>query len=559
MKINNIYKKTLGAVLVALALVGCSDDWNEHYDVPSNAQGTLWEAISSNPELSNFASVIKACGYDGTLAGKQMFTVFAPTNANFSSDEANALIAAYQQEKSANIKDKDNSTIKEFLQNHIALYNYSVSSVSNDSIVMMNGKYQRLTSQTFGGEKIVSLNKPYGNGVLFALDRKVNYFPNIFEYLRKDADLDSVANFLYSYNKYEFDETASVPGDIVNGKTVYLDSVVNLRNELFWNLGSINNEDSTYWMVVPANDVWKAHIDEYRKYFQYDASVNKRDSLTNANAALALLRGTVFSRTQNTDAVIQDSAMSVNAVSYLSRPYVYGSYGDKYYQYDKPFAAGGVFNGTVNVMASNGRVLKTSDWHIDKTQTFFQTIRAEGESAERLDSVERLSTEAPLTLVSVQSKNPFYGKLSKNAFATIRPTGASSNTMAVFNIPNLLSNIGYDIYIVTAPALAGDTLASATDRLPTRFRVRMSYSDENGTPIPSRNWVTLQSTVQTTADAVDTFKVGSNVMVPFCSIGTTSPLVKIILDTRVSNAQVRSGQFNRILRLDCIVFKPHED
>ncbi|MBM6992489.1 MAG: fasciclin domain-containing protein [Prevotella sp.] len=560
MKCINIYKKALGAVIIALAFMGCTDDWNEHYNVSTSAQGNLWAAISSDANLSNFARVVKACGYDTTLVGKQVFTVFAPTNDNFSSAEADSLIAVYQQEKAQNVKDRDNSAIKEFLQNHIALYNYSVSSVSNDSIVMMNGKYISLTSSTFGGQQIVSSNQAYGNGVLFTLNHKVNYFPNIFEYLRKDADLDSVANFLYSYNKYEFDEAASVPGGIVNGKTVYLDSVVTLQNEIFDYIGQLDAEDSTYWMVAPTNAVWNNLVSEYQQYFQYDKSVNKRDSLSAANARMAILRGTVFSRTKNTDAVIQDSAMSVNACPYSYRLSVYGSFDDKYYQYDKPFAAGGVFNGTENVVSSNGQVMKASTWNIDKTQTFFQTIRAEGETSERLDSVDKLSTQAPLTIVNVQSRNPFYGKLSRNSYSTILPAGASSNTMAVFNIPSVLSNAGYDIYVVTAPALAGDTLASTTERLPTKFRVRMSYNDENGQPINSRNWVTLQSSLATHSDAVDTFKVGTNVKVPFCSYGSNmTPQVKIILDTRVSNTDVRNGLYNRILRLDCIIFKPHED
>lgn len=559
MKSYNIYKKAVGVMIIALTCLGCSDDWDEHYSVPSVAQGSLWEAISSDAELSNFARVVKACGYDTTLVGKQIFTVFAPTNANFSSEEADALIATYEQQKKANIKEKDNLTVKEFLQNHIALYNYSISSGSNDSIVMMNGKYQLLTSNTFGGESILASNKAYGNGVLFTLDKKVDYFPNIFEAMRKDADLDSVANFLYSYNKYEFDEAASVPGGIVNGKTVYLDSVINLENELFREIGLINSEDSTYWMVLPTNQVWKERFEEYKQYFQFDKSVKKRDSLTYANAAMALLRGTVFSRTANTDASIQDSAVSVNAVPYKYRESFYGSSEDKYYLYDNPFAVGGVFNGTEGRICSNGQLLKASNWNIEKKQTFFHTIRAEGENTSRLDSVDKLSTRAPRTY-TVQSKNPFYKKVSLNGFASIVPTGTSSNTFAVFNVPGVLSNIGYDVYVVTVPALAGDTLASDADRLPTKFRVRMSYNDENGDQLISRNWLTLQNRLETTPDAVDTFKVATNIKVPYCSIGSvTAPQVKIILDTRVSNTEVRRGRFNRILRLDCIIFKPHED
>ena len=36
----------------------------------------------------------------------------------------------------------------------------------------------------------------------------------------------------------------SVPGEIVDGKTVYLDSVMNLKNVMFDELGYINREDS---------------------------------------------------------------------------------------------------------------------------------------------------------------------------------------------------------------------------------------------------------------------------------------------------------------------------
>lgn len=560
MNCYNIYKKALGAMVIALAFVGCSDEWDEHYNAATTVQeGSLWQAIKSDANLSNFARVIEACGYDTTLVGRQMFTVFAPTNDNFSSSDADALIAAYQQEKAARTKDDDNTAIKEFLQNHIAPYNYSVSSVSNDSIVMLNGKYQVLTANTFGGEPIVSSNKAYGNGVLFTLGNKVDYFPNIFEYLRKDADLDSVANFLYSYNKYVFDATSSVPGDIVNGKTVYLDSVVNLRNDLFSTLGRINSEDSTYRMVVPTNEVWKEKFEEYKQYYQYDASVSKRDSMTTVHAGLALLRGTVFSMNENTEASLRDSAMSVNAVIYPLRKIRYGSYNDKYYQYDKPYQAGGVFDGTENVTTSNGRVMKAAAWNIDKKQTFFQTVRVEAENSERLDSVDRQSTEAPIKVVNVSSSNPFYGQLSNNSIAMIMPKGTSTNTFSVFNVPNLLSNIGYDIYVVTAPALAVDTLASAEERLPTKFRVRLSYNDADGKPIPSNRWQMLKSSVSTTPDGIDVIKVGENVKLPFCSVGTDNAQVKLIFDTRVSNSDVRNGKFNRILRLDQIIFKPHED
>lgn len=555
MKHNNIYKKVFGALMIALAFVACNDKWSDHYDVASSGEGTLWQAISENENLSNFARVVKACGYDTALVGRQVFTVFAPTNDKFTSQMADELIDAYNTEKGKGVKENDNSTVKEFVQNHIALYNYSVSSVSNDSIVMMNGKYLSLTPTTFGEQPILSSNQLYGNGILFTLGNKVEYFPNVFEYLGKDGELKNISDFLYSYNRYKFNEEQSVPGGIVNGKTVYLDSVMTLENEL---VGTLVSEDSTYWMVVPTNEVWDSLVTAYSPYFNYDNSINKRDSLAYTNARMAIIRGAVFSRSENTDASLIDSAVSVNAVKYENRKYYYGSYDAAYYQYDKPYAPGNVFDGTVNTKCSNGQIMKTNKWNIDKKQTFFQRIIVEGEGAASLDSVDKQTTRAPLTTITVQTKNPYYDKVSDNSYVEILPSGTSRNTKAVFNIPQVLSNIGYDIYVVMVPALAGDTAATKTERLPTKFRCSLSYNDQSGKSITTAK--ILQSSMVTHADVIDTMLVGKNVMIPTCSWGSNiNPQVKLILETRVSSSELNSGKFNRIMRLDCILFKPHEE
>ena len=299
---------------IALSITSCTDTWDDHYNIGSTYKGNLWESISTNQELANFASVVKACGYDASLASSQMFTVFAPTNANFSEAQAQELINVYGQEKSQSVKNNDNTAIKEFVQNHIALYNYSVSGNSNDSIVMMNGKYMSLTSNSLGGQSM-TLAGNVGNGVLYTLDKKVDYSPNVFEYLKKDAELDSVANFLYEFNQYVFDPALSVPGEIKDGQTHYLDSVSVLENEMFAHLDAkLASEDSTYWMLVPTNDEWNRLVPEYEKYYQYDNSVPKRDSMQYVNARLALLRGTIFSRTQNPDRTVRDSALATSPV-----------------------------------------------------------------------------------------------------------------------------------------------------------------------------------------------------------------------------------------------------
>ncbi len=558
MKLYHIFRNIMGFTVAALAVVACSDEWDEHYS-PSVASGqSIWQTIQQNSELSNFARVVQAAGYDAQLASSQMFTVFAPTNSALSSAEADNLIAAYQREKAKGVKDQENSTIKEFLQNHIALYNYSTSSLSNDSITMMNGKYMLLTSNQFGNRPIASSNQLASNGVLFTLSEKADYFRNVFEWLRYDQELDSLANFLYSYNLYEFDASSSVPGGIEDGKVVYLDSVTVLSNELFREIGRINSEDSTYWMVAPTNQVWDNLVAEYTPYFNYDNTVDKRDSLQWANTRLSIVRGTVFSRTKNTDEAVRDSAVSVNAVDYQYRMLIYGSSDLAYYQYKHPFDEGGIFTGTVNTDCSNGMVMKTADWKIDKRQTFFQTINNEGESRMVFKEVNENNTATP-AYRSVESYNPFYNKVSNNRYAVISPLGAT-NPEVVYYLPELLSNIDYDLYVVMVPAVAGDTLVAETQRRPCKFRCSYKYHDQDGKEIGDS--IVLMngdlSYFTTNPEVVDTVFLGT-IRVPTCSVGLIEPQATLRLASNLSNRERRDNTYTQILRIDCILVKPHEE
>lgn len=567
MKYNNIYSKVIGVVLAALSLTACSDKWNEHYDVNNEVGGvdaTLWQTISTNNEYSNFAKVIKACGYDIALNSSQMFTVFAPTNSQFTEDQADSLIAVYNADKAAGIVERDNSAIKEFVQNHIALYNYSVSANSNDSIVMMNGKYSVLTSNTFGGQQIIKSNELHNNGVLFTLGNKVSYFPNVFEYFGKDADLDSVAKFLYSYSKYEFDPEQSVPGGIVNGQTVYLDSVFVLQNDLFRELGRLNSEDSAYWVVAPTNEVWKSLVEEYSPYFVYapetgesEFAKRERDSLSYLLPRLFVLNGAVFSRTNNPDAAIQDSAMSINALPYNYRELRYGFTDVAYYQYFKPFMPGGVFYGTENVQASNGQVMKASTWNIDKRQTFYQRIKVEAEYTynQKPDTTNKATIE-PFAVSTVPTNNPFYKKVSNNGFVEIAPVTPSARPYGKFYLPDTYSNLSYDLYLVCAPAIAADTLAPASQRLKTKMQVVLEYTDEKGTSKTK----TLKSTIESQADIMDTLLIASDLILPTCSYGLETPKSAIKVTSVASNSEANQRKTHtKTLRIDCLILKPHEE
>lgn len=537
-----------GVIAMALLSVACTDKWDDHYSTGAtdSGSGTLWEAVASNPELTNFSSVVRRCGYDLTLGGSQGYTVFAPVNSNFTMRQADSLVAEFEKQGQSGIRLSDNTVIKQFLQNHISLYKHPVSSLTNDTITMMNGKYQTLTSSAVGSEALQLKNTLCENGVLFSIEHPIAYFPNVFEYLGQDKELDSLSVFLNKYNEYEFLADKSVPGDIIDGQTVYLDSVVVLRNSLLSQLGEIGSEDSTYWMLAPTNSEWNKHVAEYEPYFNYDNTVPRRDSMQYTNARLALISGAVFSRTVNPDEAFRDSAFSTLASPYSLRRYK----DDKYYIYQKPFDAGGIFYGAKDVICSNGHVLKSSDYKVNKYDTFLQTLRIEAEDLSAQDTV--VNAEEPVTVIAVAENNPFHKKVSGASYVDVIPKTADVNPIITFRVPNVFSNVGYDIYAVFAPGLAADTLASAERRLPNSFRAYIGYCDQNGKSQSRR----IPTRFYTTPDVMDSVLVAKNFVFPTCSWGLGENRVTLQLQSVVGKSE--TYKYSRTMHIDCILFVPHD-
>lgn len=543
------------AVLFALALCGaCADTWDNHYGDGGTGMpmgGSLWETLEADGNLTHFTRVVKECGYDVVLDGTQTYTVFAPTDSRFTSHMADSVIELYKKYNGGNMRRDDNPAIRQFLQNHIALYKKPVSTLTQDTLVMMNGKYQMLTADAVGSEKLLSTNTLCGNGMLFTVSAPLDYNPNVFEYLGIDSELDSVYNFLSAYNIYEFQPEKSVAGGIVDGKTVYLDSVVELRNSLLNTLGLINSEDSSYWMLAPTNQIWEEKLAEYEPYFNYSNVVKNRDSLQFVNTRLAVIGGAIFNRSENPDEAFRDSACSTQAQSYEMRKYMQA---DPYYIFYRPFDAGGIFDGTEDVVCSNGHVRKASDYRIDKYNTFLQTVKVEAEYSSSQDTV--LNAETPLTVRTVSESNPFYGKVSGNAYVDVEPKAElapDKYPQLTLSVPGLVSNVGYDIYVVFAPVLATDPLASEYNRLPNYFSAAVSYVLQSGA------WSRpFQGPAKATQrDVVDTVLVASNRVFPVSSMGMSQAQVKLNIISRVTASQ--TSLYSRTMHIDCVLFVPHRD
>lgn len=540
--------KTMKYILMAflpLMALSCQDEWDEHYGQanPMASQESLWQALKGRAELSNFVRLVENVGYEYYFDGDRMFTLFVPTNDCLTEADVDSLTEVYNAQKSNRIKNNDNTVIKQVLQNHMAMYNYAaIASGDSVQMMMLNGKYSYLADGGVNGVKYLSSNMLYRNGVLFTVGSRLPYFANVSEYFTMDDELDSIASFFSRYNVYEFDASRSVPGEIVDGKTVYLDSVMNLKNVMFDELGYINREDSAYWIVVPTDRQWRKLYEEYKTYFNYDNRTAERDSVENVMTHKAIVQGTVFN--MNVQPSVNDSVISTN----------YNKANYRYYKCLRPFDEGGVFSGARSVECSNGKVFISDNWEIDKRTTFFQEVKIEAENAYYQDSIAKC--KEPVSTYTVPSGNPLYGQVSGNAYVQVEPRNTAVTPLIRFTIPNLLSNIGYDIYAVFAPAIASDTLT--TDTLPLKVKFSLKYNDQDGRQV---NDIKMENpeggtyVYETTPNVVDTILVARDYKIPTCSYGLSEPQVRLTVESDRGTA----SKYTRILRLDCIVFKPHED
>lgn len=532
---------------LAVALISCHDDWDTHYDASTTEGGTLWQAIKDNGSLKNFTHVLAETGYDHILDGSQTFTVFAPTDAALSAAQADSLVKEYLEQKAAGIRDNDNTVVRQFLQNHIALYRYPVSSLTNDSIKLMNSKYALLTDKTLAGTGLKTTNELHNNGLLFTVDSQITYFPNVFEYLGHDKDLDSVYQFLNSYSVYEFNDAKSVPGEIIDGMTIYLDSVSELHNSLLSSLGLINSEDSTYWMLCPTNSEWSRLVEEYDPYFNYPRNVAKRDSMVYANTRLAIIGGAFFSRTVNPDPAFLDSAISTMAPSAEARQRLEFEY--PYYTFFKPFAPNSIFYGTEDITCSNGHVRKSAQWNVSPYETFAQTVKVEAENILYQDTV--INAVDPLIVREVTSDNQFYGQVSGNTYVEVAPDPATAQVTVTYKIPNILSNLGYDIYGVFVPATAYDPYETVEIKKPNIMRVTLYYSDQNGRETQYR----YTKAISNDPAKVDTVLLAENYAFPTCSYALGDATTKVSIRSAVTARQTATNSLT--FRIDCLIIKPH--
>ncbi len=524
---------------MATAFTACAE-WDDHYEGTTSAGSdqTLWQQLQADKDLTDFCKVLEqtkvfrmhkktVVSYADLLNSGQSFTVVAPVNGSFNCDSLLRLVETNQG---------DSVVEKSFVLNHISR---STTSLKPDyqSMLLLNSKYVTMGGNSIQGVTVKDANKHAMNGVLHVTNSPLPYQINLYEALCDLPEMSGIGNVLRQYDEDYFDADASVSNGIVEGVPVYVDSVVIERNRMLQNIGLINAEDSVYWVVAPSVAGWQKAWDNASKYFVYDASVLKRDSIQQYWTARSLMEDAIFNMTDQRST--EDSLVSVPYISWRNSLYVPGK--PIYHVFKKPFAEGGILNGAEKVNCSNGVLYKVNEWPFTLEQTFFKELWSEGEKTE-------LITEYSDKLCSYNVRREVADSISENSYLQIMPSTNTANWDVTFRVNNTLA-ADYDICVVLLPKSVSDKVNP--DLRPCKFRATIKYVDENG---KAQEFNCNKTTFTSDPEKVDTVVIAEKFHLPVCNYDQSDIKVAVNLQCYISAKE--TSRYSREMYLDCIYLRP---
>lgn len=412
MNYNRLLKKTAWVAVAVLALASCkSDVWKEHYSTNSDIPTmTLAQTIESMPQYSKFVQALKTTytfnernmtnvTYWDMLNESTFMTVWLPTNESIADSLWDKYTKPIREKSVADHK----SVGTEFIGNHIARFSHTVGSATKGRVTMLSGKGYETTPMTIAGTgyKANGRNIRCSNGVLHELEGKVEYLPNLYEFLTSNSEYAAFGNWFKKYTKYEIDPEKSVERGIVDGQMEYADSVLKMTSVLLDEYGYINEEDSNFIMLLPTPTVLAQQYNRIKDYFTYEEVRDDRDSLQELYTYEAIMTDMFFNMNKAFNPSPSDSIVSTQfeLAERLSEKIPYHVYRNPY--------SGILAGASDSMMCSNGKIYFFDEWPFQDKMTFLRPVKLEAEDV----LLNSGFTYRPRTLTVDAFGNPSSGRV----------------------------------------------------------------------------------------------------------------------------------------------------
>lgn len=577
---KNIYKAGMMVVAgLVLATTSCSDfaDYNSvPEDAQANSNQTLWQNISENSQLKDFAAIIQKAGYANVLNTPNYYTVWAPLDGTY---DAQALMA------------KDSATIvSQFLNQHMAEYSHLVAAGNQERIVSLNDKIHNFDYDNFDGKKISTANVASSNGVLHLLDGYSQYYANLYQNIDGLQNCDNFKNYIQQYDEYYLDRDASVVGPMVNGQQTYLDSVFKKRNTVVDKIMNANleNEDSTYTMFIPTDAAWTAAYENVSKDYNYINKLTYMDMSKNGMAAALCKANTAQCDTPvELDAEQRNDSLTKN---FLVRNLVFSNTNE----YNLPLLTGETSAAKKDTLVStnNGKFTNISDflnhtvgeaqvnsngysrivdtwcylpWEsYEPVQHFRTPVRTLGLGTGKNYSTHNVIKTSLATRDTLFEKVPSFIKKwllpEDSQFFTYVSTdkenfaSSSAKPELDFALKGLRST-KYHIYVVTVPAQLNDPEEVALK--PTYLRFDISYTDAEGTQQYKRlNVPGAKASADIIAEPGIVNVIELEFDMPICYYGLDAYPTLFVSHTKSFTTSSNRNKYDQELRIAGLYFVP---
>ena len=495
-------------LLSTMLLTGCENDkWNDHYNEDSFnlPTQTLKEYIQEETSLSTFFEMLTATGYDSVLNSSQSFTVWAPTNDALSG-----------------VNTADQQLVRNIVINHIARGRITTSGVIDQPVKMIDGKYIHFKNTgagySLGDNNVITPNVQAINGLVHVIDGYAPYLFNLWEFMGKNDQLDSLSSYLYNQKIEIFDAENSIEiGADSTGQVIY-DSAFIVTNPVLQKIGMLNSEDSSYTVLMPDNTAWNDAYGRIEGFYNLpeDAGGAKRQrSLTQFTIVQNIVYPGIISQPGSLDSVVSTT-------------------GSVFYN------PGTIFANAQQKEMSNGLGYITNQFPFDDS-TWYKKNKVEAESSDgRTNSGSSIFTRTS------------YGTgitTSGNRYILVDPT--SVDPSVEFSIPNVLS-AKYNIYCVFVPG----KIVDPNDTVPTKARFQLTYiSRSSGSTFikrftPANNETNPDGLTKMLVTQYD-FEFANVIDDDYDRVA-----VKLKVTNDVTPEEEQAGDFSRTMRIDCIILEP---
>lgn len=481
--------------------------WEEHYnentfELPEYA---LFDYIKSKSNLSIFAGMLQSTGYDTIINASQTFTVWAPTNDALAGvDAGNA-----------------NLTLQ-IVKNHIARNRYTTSNVEALNVRMLSGKSVSMTRSNggflFGDKAMVEPDQPASNGLVHTISSYVPYMENIWEFIKRGENIDSLSKYLTSQTQSNFRADLSTEiGVNDDGNPVY-DSIFVISNDVLDRYGNVQDEDTVFTMLLPDNNAWNKTYAKVNKLLNIPEAFGgeaRRREITQLGVVKDIFFSGLIDKPNELDSVISTS-------------------------YNVFYNPASLFNTGNTRKLSNGLVYITSQLNFPDT-TWHREIKVEAENTRGRENENS----------NIFSRSNSGVGISQNRYILVEPTGTSNVALAsvTFPIPNTFS-AKYNMYCVFVPA----SISNENDLLPMRAKFSLTYINKTTGSTAKKTFV---PTVDTTdPNNLTKLYIGQYDFEFANVLDADYPDILVSMEV-ISNVKVsEANQYNRSMRIDCIIFEP---